>query len=132
MFGSFGDIDTLVHCSRPTLCEVDQELVSNLSAHFEVFLQERVTLTMVGREARCGPGVRIGGLDPREHSTALAEAFGLRNGDIIREFEATTLGDPGDVMEALDSWLEDPSTAIVGQRAEGSGCETFALQINVL
>jgi len=132
MFGPFGDIDTLVRCSRPTLCEVERELVSNLSSHFEVFLQERVTLTMVGREARCGPGVRLGGLDPREHATELADAFGLRNGDIIREIGATSIEDLGDAMDAVGSLLEDPSTTLVRQRAERSGCETLALQIDVL
>lgn len=132
MLGPFGDIDALVRCRRPSLCEIDGELVSNLSAHFMVFGQEGVTLTLVGKDAPCGPGARIGGLDPREHSTELADAFGLRNGDIIRELEATTLVNPGDVMDAMASLLEDPSTTIVGQRAEGSGCETLALQIDVL
>jgi hypothetical protein len=132
MFGPFGDIDTLVRCNRQSVCEVDRELVSNLSAHFEVFWQERVTLTIVGKDVPCGPGARIGGLGTREHSTELADAFGLRNGDIIREIEATTLEDPGDAMDAMASLLEDPSTTIVGQRTEGSRCETFALEIQVL
>jgi hypothetical protein len=132
MFGPFGDIDTLVRCSRSDACEVERELVANVSDHFEVFGQERVTLTIVGREAPCGPGARIGGLDAREHATELANALGLRNGDVIREIEATTLDDLGAAMDAVASLLEDPSTTIVVQRAEGSRCETVVVGIDVV
>jgi hypothetical protein len=132
MLGPFGDIEALVRCDRAGICEVDQELVSNVSAHFEVFVQERVTLTIVDKDAPCGPGARIDGLDPREHATELADVLGLRNGDVIREFEAITLEDLGDAMDAVASLLEDPSTTIVLQRPEGSRCDTLALEIDVL
>jgi hypothetical protein len=132
MLGPFGDLDTLVRCDQPRHCEVDRKLVSNLSAHFDVFAQERVTLTIVSKEAPCGPGARMGGLDPHEHATALADALGLRNGDIIRELEATTLVDMSAAMDALASLLEDPSTTIVVQRPAGSRCEAVVVDIDVL
>jgi hypothetical protein len=131
MLGPFGDIEALVRCDREGICEVDQELVSNISAHFEVFGHERVTLTIVGKDAPCGPGARIDGLDPHEHATELAAALGLRNGDVIRELEAITLEDVDDAMDAVGSLLEDPSTTIVLRRPEGSRCDTLALEIDV-
>jgi hypothetical protein len=132
MLGPFGDIEALVRCDRQSHCDVERELVSNLVAHFDVFAQERVTLTIVGKDAPCGPGARIDGLDPREYTTELAAAFGLRNGDVIHELEATTLEDLGAAMDAVASLLEDPSTTIVLQRPEGLGCETLTIDIDVL
>jgi hypothetical protein len=131
MLGPFGDIEALVRCDGASHCEVDRELVSNLTAHFDVFAQERVTLTIVGKDAACGPGARIDGLDPREHTTELADAFGLRHGDVIHELEATTIEDLVDAMDAVASLLEDPSTTIVVQRPEGPRCETLTIDIDV-
>lgn len=132
MVEPFGDLDTLVRCSRPTSCEVDEALVANLSAHLDVLGQERATLTLVGKDAPCGPGLRLGGLDPREHTTALAHAFGLRNGDVVHALEGVALEGMSAAMNAIASLLEDPSTELVVQRAVSSECETLVVAIDVV
>lgn len=131
MLEPFGDLDALVSCSPSNRCEVEAELLQHISANFGVFSVEGVTLTMLDRDAPCGPGARIGGLDQGEDAQALADAFDLRNGDVIAQMDAITIVDASDAMSAVGSLLEDPSTTLVLRRPEGLGCTEIALDIQV-
>jgi len=132
MLGPFGDLEALVLCDPPTSCEVDEKLLQHVSAGFGVFADEQVTLTLVDRDARCGPGARLDGLDDGEHASALAEAFDVRNGDVIAEIGTNTIVGLDDAMDAVAALLEDPSTALVVRRPKGPGCETLVYAIDVL
>ena len=132
MLGPFGDLEALVSCDRPTSCEIDETLLQYVSTNFGVFVDEHVTLTIVDRDAPCGPGARLDGLDDGEHASKLAEAFGLRNGDVIAEIGTNTIVGLDDAMDAIAAVLEDPSTAAVVRRPEGRSCESIVYAIDVL
>lgn len=132
MLEPFGDLDALVSCSSSTSCEIEAELLHHISANFGVFSVEEVTLTMIDRDAPCGPGARIGGLDQGEDARALADVFDLRNDDVVAQVDARAIEDASDAMDAVGSLLEDPSTTLVLRRPEGLGCAEVILDIQVL
>jgi len=107
-------------------------LLQHVSAKFGVFADEHVTLTIVDRDAPCGPGARLDGLDDGEHASALAEAFDIRNKDVVAEIGTSTIVGVDDAMDAVAAVLEDPSTALIVRRPEGPGCKTLVYAIDVL
>lgn len=127
----FGDLEELVSCDPQTSCDVDRQLLINIQANYEVFLDDEVTLTIVDSSVQCGPGAQIGGLDSSEDSKELADAFDLRNGDIIRQIESTYILDMEDAAAAVSSLLQDPSTTVVVRRSQGSGCDSLTYDIDV-
>jgi len=128
----FGDIEELVSCNPQTECDVEAELLSNISANFDVFDEEGVTLEIVDSTVSCGPGAQIGGLDSGEDAKELADVFDFRNGDVIRVIESVTIDDLDDALVAVSSLLEDPSTTIVISRPTQSGCDTLSYDIDII
>jgi hypothetical protein len=128
----FGDIQALVSCNPQTSCEVDRQLLRNIQSSFSVFLDEEVTLDIVDSMTQCGPGAQIGGLDSGEDAKALADAFDVRNGDVIRQIASIYIEDVADAAAAVTSLLQDPSTTIVIHRPQsGPGCDTLTYTIDV-
>lgn len=128
----FGDVEALVSCNSQTECEIDSELLSNISASFGVFEAEGVTLTLVDETSPCGPGARIGGLDDGEDSAELAEILDLRNGDVIRQVESVSIDGLDEAMEAVSRLLESPSTTLVIRRPSDGGCQSLTYELEVL
>ena len=55
----------------------------------------------------------------------------MRNGDIISQVGSTTMSSFAEAMDGLTALLEGTSTTLVLRRAEGSGCETNVVDIDV-
>ena len=54
-------------------------------------------------------GVKLVGLDPREDSTALADAFGIEDGDIISSVDGIALNSEDALAAALDHLSTKPT-----------------------
>jgi hypothetical protein len=98
--GPFGDIDDLLSCSPQRSCVVQEELLVNIENNVLVFHDESIRADAV-ELAGLGKGVQLFGLDRGEHSEALFDAFGLRNGDVITHIGDETV----DVTTSLEREL---------------------------
>lgn len=88
----FGAMDELVHCNPGyTWCAYQPELVDNITERASVFHDEGAELQLLQPGEAGYPGLRILGLDRGEVSTALADAFGFQDGDIIRSLDDVVL-----------------------------------------
>ena len=133
MAGPWGDLEALVSCDPQTDCEIDRELLFNVSANFDVFTTEGVTLNVVGSSTSCGPGAQIGGIDSGEDVEELADAFDFRNGDIVFKVDTITIQDFGDALKAAEH-LSEPSgtTTVVVKRPTSAGCTTLSYDLEVI
>lgn len=110
----FGDVDRLVSCVG-TDCVVAPELLESVQLEFQVFHEEGVELVMADA------GLRITGLHRGEHATALLDAFGVREGDVIAAVDGIALTSWASVVEVVATLEHARAWAVMLERPTGSG-----------
>jgi hypothetical protein len=114
----FGSLDTLVHCNdASTSCTYDPALIDNVFAAASVVEADEAFLRLLGSSEAGYPGIRLEGFDRGEPTTELAASVGLREGDIIRSVDGTTLSDQRALSSVLDKLLVSPAGTFVYERS---------------
>lgn len=116
--GPFGEIDDLVSCIEST-CTVEDELFSRVMDAFGTFYDEGVRAERVDLST-VGPGVRLSGLDAREHATALLATLGLHDGDVITHVDDMTLDSDARLHQLLAEVSTSSSWTLTIRRRAGS------------
>jgi type II secretory pathway component PulC len=96
MFGAFGDIDALVHCSTAattTTCSIEPELFVAVQSNFGLFIDEGIQLLPMELTG-IGRGVEISGIEHGGDGAQLLRALGLREEDVITHVDGITVLSP--------------------------------------
>lgn len=129
----FGDIDGRIECSSSTSCTVDASLLRDIADNFATFYAEGVFLQILPASTPCNTaGAVLSGLDAGDDAKALADAIGLRNGDIIalvEGIELSSMDKAADIIDDLSS-SSDPISMTVKRRASNS-CRSFNLTLTI-
>lgn len=129
----FGDVDGRIECSSSTSCTVDASLLRDIADNFATFYAEGVFLQILPASTPCNTaGAVLSGLDAGDDAKALADAIGLRNGDIIalvEGIELSSMDKAADIIDDLSS-SSDPISMTVKRRASNS-CRSFDLTLTI-
>jgi hypothetical protein len=130
----FGDIESLVNCSRPRLCTIEEELVENFALNYNQFYNEGVefNLVTVGTWPEY-TGLQVTGLELGDDAKELLDAFDIRNNDVITHVNGEAL-DSGEAVWEIVGDLFDVSTwEITGRRQvfPGNGWKAIEYDISL-
>ena len=129
----FGDVDGRIECSSSTSCTVDASLLRDIADNFATFYAEGVFLQILPASTPCNTaGAVLSGLDAGDDAKALADAIGLRNGDIVSRVEGIELSSMDKAADIIDdlSSSSDPVSMTVRRRASNS-CRSFNLTLTI-